>query len=83
MLATLRTLEGYSKEPKSVTSFNQLTFFPADINQSEVEDSFPLPFDWIKSVRKNVSINQKRSHFWTPCCNKKKERSSSVQQLQF
>ena len=45
----------YSKEPKSVTSFNELTFFHADINQSEVEDSFLLASDWIKSVRKNVN----------------------------
>ena len=45
----------YSKEPKTVTSFNQLTFFPADINQSEVEDSFQLVSDWIKSVQKNVN----------------------------
>ena len=42
-----------SKEPKSVTSlnFNQLTFFQAEIfNQSEVEDSFQLASDWIKSA---------------------------------
>ena len=32
-----------------------LTFFHADINQSEVEDSFHLAYDWIKSVRKNVN----------------------------
>ena len=32
-----------------------LTFFHADINQSEVEDSFQLASDWIKSVRKNVN----------------------------
>jgi len=38
-----------------MTSFNQLTFFNADINQSEVEDSFQLASDWIKSVRKNVN----------------------------
>ena len=45
----------YSKEPKSVTSFNSLTLFLADINQSEVEDSFQLASYWIKSVRKNVN----------------------------
>ena len=45
----------YSKEPESVTSFNSLTFFHAGINQSEVEDSFQLASDWIKSVRKNVN----------------------------
>ena len=44
-----------SKEPKTVTSFNKLTFFQADINQSEVEDSFQLASDWIKSARKNVN----------------------------
>ena len=45
----------YSMEAKSVTSFNQFTFFHADINQSKVEDSFQLASDWIKSVRKNVN----------------------------
>ena len=44
-----------SKEPKTVTSFNKLTFFQADINQSEVEDSFQLASDWIKSAQKNVN----------------------------
>ena len=48
-------LTAYSKESKSVTSFNKLTFFHADVNQSEVEDSFQLASDWIKSVRKNVN----------------------------
>ena len=38
-----------------MTSFNKLTFFQADINQSEVEDSFQLASDWIKSARKNVN----------------------------
>ena len=38
-----------------MTSVNQLTFFHADINQSEVEDSFQLASDWMKSVRKNVN----------------------------
>ena len=33
----------------------------ADINQSEVEDSFQLASDWIKSARKNVN-KLKRSH---------------------
>ena len=46
----------YSKEPKSVTSFNQPTFFHADINQSEVEDSFQLASDWIKSVQETTSF---------------------------
>ena len=40
----------YSKEPKSVTAFNLFVFFHVDINQSEVEDSFQLSFDWIKSA---------------------------------
>ena len=30
-------------------------FFHADIYQSEVEDSFQLASDWIKSVQKNVT----------------------------
>ena len=45
----------YRKEPKRVISFNLLTFFHADINQSEVEESFELASYWIKSVRKNVN----------------------------
>ena len=54
----------YTKEPKSVTSFNQFTFLHAEIfNQSEVEDSFQLASDWIKSARKNVN-KSKRSQFW-------------------
>ena len=58
----------YSKEPKSVTSFNQLTFFHAEIfNQSEVKKSFQLASDWIKSARKNVN-KSKWSHFWAFCC---------------
>ena len=36
-----------------MTSFNQLTFFQADVNQSEVKDSFQLASDWITSVGKN------------------------------
>ena len=39
----------------SVTAFNLFTFFHADINQSEVEDSFQLASDWIKSAWKNVN----------------------------
>ena len=38
-----------------MTSFNKLTFFQADINQSEVEDSFQPASDWIKSARKDVN----------------------------
>ena len=32
-----------------------MTFFQADINHSEVEDSFQLASDWIKSVGKNMN----------------------------
>ena len=52
-----------SKEPKSVTSFNQLTFYHAEINQSEVEVSFQLASDWIKSAQKNVNKLK-----WAFCC---------------
>ena len=45
----------YSKEPKSVTSSNKFTFFREGINQSEVEDSFQLASDCVKSARKNVN----------------------------
>ena len=38
-----------------MTSLNKFTFFQADINQSEVEDSFYLASDWIKSAGKNVN----------------------------
>ena len=62
-------MKAYSKEPKRMTSFNQLTFFHAEINQSEVEDSFQLASDWIKSAQKNVN-KSKRSHFWALCCKK-------------
>ena len=48
-----------------MTSFNEVTFFHADFNQTEVEDSFQLPSDWIKSEQK-----KKRSDFWAPCRNK-------------
>ena len=43
------------------------TFFHAGINQSEVEGSFQLASDWIKSARKNVN-KSKWSHFWAFCC---------------
>ena len=33
---------------------NSNSFYP-DINQSDVEDSFQLASDWIKSARKNVN----------------------------
>ena len=48
ILLSKSTVTFYSKEPKSVTSFNLFIFFHADINQSEVEDSFQLASDWIK-----------------------------------
>ena len=38
-----------------MTSFNKLTFFHANIKQSEIKDSFQLASDWTKSVRKNVN----------------------------
>ena len=47
--------ERYSKEPKIETAFNLFTFFHAEINQSEVEYSFQLASDWIKSAWKNVN----------------------------
>ena len=34
---------------------NEFTFCHAEINQSEVEKSFQLASDWIKSARKNVN----------------------------
>ena len=52
---TRKAKKVYSKEPKSVTAFNEFTFFHADIDQSEVEDSFQLASDWIKFARKNVN----------------------------
>ena len=47
-----------------MTSFNKLTFFHANIKQSEIKDSFQLAYDWIKSVQRNVN------KFWAPCCNR-------------
>ena len=49
--------ELYSKEPKSVT-FCELTFFHADISQSEFEDSFQLASEWIRSVRKSMNNSE-------------------------
>ena len=49
------TIPLHSKEPKSVIAFDLFTFFYADINQSDVEESFQLDSDWIKSARKNVN----------------------------
>ena len=45
----------YSEEPKTVTSFDLLTFFRVGINQSDVEDSFQLASDLIKSARNNAN----------------------------
>ena len=53
-----------------MTFFNELTFFNADISQSEVEDSFQLASDWIKSVQKNVD-KSKAVTLLAPCCNRK------------
>ena len=50
ILLSKSTVTFYRREPKSVTTFNLLTFFHVDINQSEVEDSFQLASDWIKSI---------------------------------
>ena len=49
-----------------MTSFNYLTSFHADINQSEVEDSFQLVYDWIKSARNNVN-ESKAVTLLAPC----------------
>ena len=38
-----------------MTTCNEFTFFHAEIKQSEVENSFQLASDWIKSARKNVN----------------------------
>ena len=38
-----------------MTTFNELTFFHADINQPEVEDSLQQASDQIKSVPENVN----------------------------
>ena len=38
-----------------MTAFDLFTFFCTDLIQSEVEDSFQLASDWIKSVQKNVN----------------------------
>ena len=49
-----------------MTSFNYLTSFHVDINQSEVEDSFQLVSDWIKSARNNVN-ESKAVTLLAPC----------------
>ena len=55
----------YIKETRIMTS---LTFFHADINQSEVEDSFQLASDWIKIKRGHtfglLSVN---IPLWSAC----------------
>ena len=51
----------YSKEPKSVPSFNSFTFFHADINQSEVEDSFQLASDWIINLHERINANKSKA----------------------
>ena len=62
----------YSKEPKSVTTFNSFTFFRTVIIQLKVEDSFQLLFDWILTAQKNANKLKVRSHFWPPCSEKHK-----------
>ena len=42
------------KAKKGLQQGAQKCDFHADINQSEVEDSFQLASDWIKFARKNV-----------------------------
>ena len=46
-----------------MTFFNKLTFFHADINQSEVEESFQLASDWIKFAQKNVNKSKAGNTF--------------------
>ena len=46
----------YSKEPKSVSTFNKITFFHAVMIQSEAEDGYQLTSDLIKSAQKNVQL---------------------------
>ena len=45
----------YSKEPKSVTTFDLFKFFPADLIQSEASWKLFLTFDSLMSAWKNVS----------------------------
>ena len=45
----------YSKEPKSVTTFDLFKFFPADFIQSEASWKLSSTFDWLMSAWKNVS----------------------------
>ena len=68
-MTQIKLKERLFTEPKSVTSFNYFTFFHTDIKQSEVEDSFKLTSDWIKSARKNVNKSKAVTlAFWDPCC---------------
>ena len=45
----------YSKEPKIVTAFDLLTFFRADLIQSEASWKLSSTSDWLMSAWKNVS----------------------------
>jgi len=45
----------YSKEPKSVTTFDLFKIFPADLIQSEASWKLSSTSDWLKSTWKNVS----------------------------
>ena len=46
---------GYSKEPKSVTTFDLFTLFCADFIQSEASWKLSSTSDWLMSAWKNVS----------------------------
>ena len=45
----------YSKEPKSVTTFDLFTFFHTDLIQSEASWKLSSTSDWLMSAWKNVS----------------------------
>ena len=45
----------YSKEPKSATDLDLLTFFSKDLIQSEASWKLSPTSDWLTSARKNVS----------------------------
>jgi len=45
----------HSKEDKSATAFDLITFFCADLIQSEDSWILSSTFDWLTSAQKNVS----------------------------
>ena len=47
--------ETYSKEPKSAIAFNLLTFFRADLIQSEASWKLSSTFDWLLYAWKNAN----------------------------